>query len=62
MSVGGVTVNPGDVVVADGDGVIVVPQDVALEVARHARAIHEEDKRMRRAHYKALGRDPDSTV
>jgi 4-hydroxy-4-methyl-2-oxoglutarate aldolase len=62
VSVGGVTVNPGDMVVADGDGVIVVPQDVALEVARHARAIHEEDKRMRRSHYNALGREPDSTM
>ena len=27
ISIGGVTVNPGDVVVGDGDGVVVVPQD-----------------------------------
>nr|MDO8109233.1 RraA family protein [Candidatus Sigynarchaeota archaeon] len=62
VSVGGVLVNPGDMVVADGDGVIVVPQDVAQEVARYAHEIHKDDKQSRRANYKALGREPDSTV
>lgn len=62
VSVGGVTVDPGDVVVADGDGVIVVPQDVALEVARYAHAEHARDRAARRAEYDALGMPLDDTV
>jgi len=62
VSVGGVTVHPGDMIVADGDGVIVVPRDVALEVAKYAHEIHDIDKKVRRSHYKALGIKPDDTV
>jgi regulator of RNase E activity RraA len=62
VAVGGVAVFPGDVVVADGDGVIVVPRRIALDVAREANDEHERDKKGRKAHYEALGRDLDPTV
>ncbi|MDP6380322.1 MAG: RraA family protein [Phycisphaerae bacterium] len=62
VSVGGVMVHPGDVVVADGDGVIVVPRGVALEVAKYADAEHRRDMVGRRKLYDTLGMDPDETV
>jgi len=62
VRVGGVSVSTGDVVVADGDGVIVVPQNRALEVAEQANAEHKRDMAHRRQHYDALGRAPDGTV
>ena len=62
VNVGGVTVRPGDVVVADGDGVIVVPRNVALEVAAHADAEHKRDMVSRRRLYEALGMELDETV
>ena len=62
VCVGGVTVVPGDVVVADGDGVVVVPQKLAREVAQYAEAEHRRDMATRREHYRALGRPPDETV
>jgi len=62
VSVGGVQVNPGDIVVADGDGVIVVPRAVARDVARHAHAEHQRDKAGRRQLYKDLGLPMDDTV
>ena len=62
VSIGGVLVCPGDVVVADGDGVVVVPRIVAEEVAKYANAILAEDKEGRRGLYKTLGRPLDKTV
>lgn len=62
VAVGGVTVCPGDVVAADGDGVIVVPREIAAEVAEHARAENKRDRQARRKHYEALGIAPDHTV
>jgi 4-hydroxy-4-methyl-2-oxoglutarate aldolase len=60
--VGGVLVKPGDVVVADGDGVIIVPRDKALAVAGYARKILEGDKEGRRKLYKQLGLPDDPSV
>ena len=60
--IGGVTVCPGDVVVADGDGVVVVPRAVAKEVAQHARKILDADKAGRRQLYQDAGLPPDQTV
>jgi 4-hydroxy-4-methyl-2-oxoglutarate aldolase len=59
---GGVLVRPGDVVVADGDGVIVVPREHAREVAKAAHEILESDKVGRRRLYEKLGMPLDQTV
>jgi 4-hydroxy-4-methyl-2-oxoglutarate aldolase len=59
---GGVLVEPGDVVIADGDGVLVVPRAYAEEVAEYARATIEADKRGRREMYNKLGLPLDDSV
>jgi 4-hydroxy-4-methyl-2-oxoglutarate aldolase len=45
----GVVVSAGDIVVADDDGVVVVPQRVAAEVATRAQATFEGEARTRQA-------------
>jgi len=60
--VGGVLIYPGDVVVADGDGVIVVPRKYALDVAIAAKEELRLDKNARRKLYKELGLPIDFTV
>lgn len=62
IACGGVQVNPGDIVGADNDGVVVVPREVAAEVATHARAILLADMRSRREKYERLGKPSDQTV
>jgi regulator of RNase E activity RraA len=58
----GVRVRPGDVVLADDDGVMVVPQEIADEVARRARLIQDKDRPGRRQSYDKLGLSLDETV
>jgi regulator of RNase E activity RraA len=59
---GGVTVMPGDVIVADGEGVLVVPRASAEEVGKYAWKILEADKAGRRNLYQQLGLPPDDSV
>jgi len=62
VSVGGVTVFPGDVIVADGDGVLVVPREHALQVGKLAREIYVGDEKGRGRLYQKLNIPTDKTV
>jgi regulator of RNase E activity RraA len=60
--VGGVLVRPGDFVVADGDGVVVVPREYIDDVAKAAWDVAKGDKDARRKLYEKTSRTLDSTV
>lgn len=62
IAIGGVAIYPGDVVVADGDGVIVVPRAAAYDVAKYAWQEMNLDKVGRAQGYATLGWDADDTV
>ena len=58
----GVCVNPGDFIVADGDGVIVVPSDLVYDVAKYAAQEMNKDKPARKYLYIKAGLPLDDTV
>ena len=62
VEIGGVRINPGDLIVADGDGAICVPQDVIDDVIKYAIQESENDKIARGMLFDKLGIKHDHTV
>ena len=62
VNIGGVKIRPGDLVVADGDGVIVVPIEHADLVLTEARRIANADRAGRRRLFKEAGVEQDETT
>ena len=62
VNVGGCLVRPEDVIVADGDGVVVVPIEVAHDVGKGAAIEQSDDQAARRHLYEEVGLEPDFTL
>jgi len=62
VNIGGAVVHPKDVVVADGDGVVVVPAAKAEEVAKWAWDVAKGDKEGRKKIYEKMGLALDWTI
>lgn len=62
LEIGGAAVRDEDLVVADGDGAIVVPQDLIDDVLKYAIQESENDKATRRALFEALGIELDDST
>lgn len=55
-----IAVYPGDMVMADGDGVIIIPQKMILPTLQKAEEIREKEKPAEKAY--AAGEDPDQVM
>lgn len=62
VGIGGAQVRPGDIIGCDDDGLVVVPIEVAREVALHAKEVLLADMRARGRRYEKLGMAPDASV
>lgn len=62
VGIGGAQVRPGDIVGCDDDGLIVVPIEIAKQVALHAKAVLAADMKARANRYDKLGRAHDESV
>lgn len=62
VNIAGTLIRPEDVVVADGDGVVVVPVEFAKRVGEAASEEQEVDQEHRRAAYERAGLEPDFTL
>jgi regulator of RNase E activity RraA len=62
IALGGVAIYPGDLIVADGDGVIAVPRKLIRDVAKYAWQEASGDKVARKQMYIDLGMELDETV
>lgn len=62
IAIGGVAIYPGDLVVADGDGVVVVPRKLVKDVAKYAWQEASADKKARKRMYLHLNMPLDETV
>ena len=62
VAIGGVAIYPNDLIVADGDGVVVVPNKLIYDVYKYAYQEMKGDKISRRRLYEAGGLKLDETV
>ena len=46
ITCGNQTVNPGDIIIGDDSGVVVVPKERAYEIARRAEEVQKREKRL----------------
>ncbi|RML66686.1 hypothetical protein APX70_06489 [Pseudomonas syringae pv. maculicola] len=46
LVIDGITIQPGDLMVCDGSGCVVVPQQLAAEVVLRARAVEQTERRI----------------